>query len=79
MGSIQLSKEAATKGSTRHSIYQKMSSWLFTNVQPPSYRLVAQEHQAAFEQLAKEFEAKLNVAVNERVQEAKEALTACHQ
>jgi plastocyanin domain-containing protein len=34
---------------------------------PTSYRLVAQEHQADIEQLTKEFEAKLSVAVNERV------------
>jgi hypothetical protein len=44
---------------------------------PTSYRLVAQEHQAAVDQLTKEFEAKLSVVVNERVQEAKEAVTAC--
>jgi hypothetical protein len=39
---------------------------------------VAQEHQADIEQLTKEFEAKLSVAVNERVWEAKKAVTACH-
>ncbi len=38
---------------------------------------MAQEHQAAVDQLTKEFEAKLSVVVNERVQEAKEAVTAC--